>query len=207
MDKGRLEAFSDNVFSIVMTLLVFNITVPLLPAPFSDAALWNALGLTVPHIILFVVSFAVLSVLWTNHHFLFHMFAKSVDRKLNLLNLGYLMFVAFVPFSSNLIGAYWQHQPAGIIYGLNIFCIVAISAFMVRYILRRPELMADGLTPHFLKQAHFRSSVSLGCYLAGIAMTFVFIPASVFLYAFPIIFNIIPGTLTATERLFGLHFN
>src|SRR5579872_4721147 len=119
MDKGRLEAFSDNVFSIAMTLLVFDITVPVITGTVSNTELWRVIGSLVPLGILFVVSFTVMAVLWVNHHFLFQTFAKAVDRRLNLLNLAYLMFVVFVPFSSTLIGRYWLNQPAGIVYGLN----------------------------------------------------------------------------------------
>ncbi len=102
MNKGRLEAFSDGVFSIVMTLLIFDVKVPQLVAPFTDHDLWAALSGVWPSITIFVLTFAVLSVFWINHHFLFEMFAKSIDRRLNLLNLLYLMFVVLVPFTASL---------------------------------------------------------------------------------------------------------
>src|SRR5581483_7238385 len=98
MNKGRIETFSDSVFAVAMTLLVFNIKLPALPASASDAELWAAFLPIVPSIILYVMTFAVLSVAWINHHFLFHAFAHSIDRWLNLLNLSYLMFIVLVPF-------------------------------------------------------------------------------------------------------------
>src|SRR6185369_2823548 len=119
MDKGRLAAFSDGVFSIAMTLLIFDIHVPVLQPPVTNAAVWAALADIWPHIVIFVVSFVVMSVLGINHHFICHTFVKSVDRWLTLLNLLSLLAVAFVPFSSSLIGAYWQYHPAGIVYGAN----------------------------------------------------------------------------------------
>jgi len=201
MDKGRLEAFSDGVFSIAMTLLIFNIKVPDLGRAATDAQLWSAIGDILPQVIIFMVTFAVMSVLWINHHFLFHAFAKAIDRRLNLLNLTYLAFVAFVPFSASLIGEYWRHQPAGIIYGLNIFCIVALSSAMFNYIRRREELRGSELTQRIYNQASFRSRLSLVCYALGIIMTFFYIPLSVFFYLFPIIFNILPGSLDLAERL------
>src|ERR1700690_268375 len=100
MSKTRLESFSDCVFSIVMTLLVFDIKVPALPEPVTDLALWQSLGTIWPLILIYVLTFAVLSVFWVNHHFLFQTIAKSVDRQLNLLNLLYLMFVVLVPFTA-----------------------------------------------------------------------------------------------------------
>jgi uncharacterized membrane protein len=175
-----------------------------LTAPVTDAALWEAIGRILPHIIVFFVTFAVLSVLWINHHFLFHSFAKSVDRRLNLLNLSYLSFVAFVPFSASIIGAYHTHQPAAIVYGLNIFVIVATSTAMVRYMIKhRGELLNDHVTPRLLNQAGFRAGLSLIFYALGMLITFVSVPLSLFFYAFPVIFNIIPGTLDFTEKMVG----
>jgi uncharacterized membrane protein len=206
MNKARLEAFSDGVFSIVVTLLIFDIKVPTLGASVSDAQLWYQIGLLSPLIIIYAVTFAVLSVLWINHHFLFHLFAHSVDRKLNLLNLCYLMFVAFIPFSAYLIGLYPTHQPAAVIYGLNIFATVALSTAMTRYIRRHPELMNENVSARLIKQARFRGGISLISYMIGIVVSFFYAPASVLFYAFPVIFNIIPGTLDFLERHSPLDF-
>jgi uncharacterized membrane protein len=150
-----------------------------------------------------VLTFAVLSVLWINHHFLFESYAKSIDRRLNLLNLGYLMFVVFVPFTSTLWGEYGEYQPAAILFGLNIFIIVLISSFMSRYIRSSESLLHDDITPRLLRQARFRSILSLICYSVGIVVTFVSPPLSAFFYIFPVIFNIVPGSLDFLERTFG----
>jgi len=204
MDKGRLEAFSDNVFSIAMTLLIFNITVPSLAAPVSDAALWATIDDLLPSIIVFFLTFAVLSVMWINHHFIFHRFAKSVDRRLNLINLAYLAFVAFVPFSASFIARYHSHQAAAILYGIDIFMIVLLAASMIGYLKRHPEeMLSDSVTQRLMNQATFRSNLSLFSYLIGLAASFVSVPLALFFYAFPTIFNIIPGSLDLAERVFG----
>jgi uncharacterized membrane protein len=204
MNKGRLEAFSDNVFSIVMTLLIFDIKIPTMPNPISDTTLWQQIGLVSPMLGVYFISFGVLSVLWINHHFLFHSFAKSVDRRLNLMNLVYLAFVAFVPFSADLIGRYYTHQPAAIIYGLNIFIIVAISSWMVTYMKKhKGELLNENIPQRTVNQANFRSRLSLYCYTAGIVVSFISVPVALIFFAFPIIFNIVPGSLNLAEKLFG----
>lgn len=203
MNKSRLEAFSDGVFSIVMTLLVFDIKLPAGLPIGSETELVQQLVVIAPHIAVYFVSFAVLSVLWINHHFLFHTFAKSVDRWLNLLNLAYLMFVAFIPFSADLIGEYHTFKASAIVYGLNVFIIVALSSAMIAYMRKHPEELLGDASPRLMSQARFRGGVSLFCYIIGIALSFVSIPLSLFFYAFPIIFNIIPGTLNMTERIFG----
>jgi uncharacterized membrane protein len=208
MNKGRLEAFSDGVFSVVITLLIFDIKVPTLPEPVTNATLWHALAILSPLLIVYFITFAVLSVIWINHHFLFHRFAKSVDRRLNLLNLSYLAFVAFVPFSAHLIGNYHQLQPAAIIYGLNLVIIVAISRRMVNYMMaNKGELLNDHLSPRLIKQARFRSSISLFSYIIGIIVSYVSVPLTLFFFAFPVIFNITPGSLDFVEHLFNLNLD
>jgi uncharacterized membrane protein len=202
MNKDRLEAFSDGVFSIVMTLLVFNIHVPTLIEPFTNDDLWVALATVWPSVIIFVLSFLVLSVFWINHHFLFESFAKSVDRRLNLLNLLYLMFIVFVPFSATLWGEYGDHQPAAMLYGLNIFIVVLISAIMSRYIRNSEGLLHDAVTPRLMKQARFRSLLSVVSYAIGIVLSFIHPVLAGILYLFPVIFNIIPGSLNLAEKVF-----
>jgi uncharacterized membrane protein len=203
MNKSRLEAFSDGVFSIVMTLLVFDIKIPNIPEPVTDQAIWHQLAILSPLLGVYFLSFAVLSVIWINHHFLFHSFAKSVDRPLNLLNLAYLSFVAFVPFSAYFIGTFPSHQPAAIIYGLNIFVIVALSSRMVTYMKRhKGKLLNENIPQRLVNQARFRSRLSLFCYVAGLAISFVNVPVTLFFYAFPVIFNITPGSLDLAEQIF-----
>ena len=186
-----------------MTLLIFDIKLPDLTGPVSNAEVWNQLAMISPYLVIFFLSFAVLSTIWINHHFLFHSFAKSIDRRLNLMNLTYLAFVAFVPFSAYFIGRYSTNQPAAIIYGLNIFIIVALSARMVTYIKKhKGTLLNENISPRLVNQARFRSRVSLFCYLAGLIVSFVNVPTSLFFYAFPVIFNIVPGTLDMAEKIF-----
>lgn len=210
MNKGRLEAFSDGVFSIVVTLLIFEMKFPSLPPGdhLTDAELWNALGVLWPEVLLFFLTFAVLSVLWINHHYLFHSFAKSVDRRLNLLNLSYLAFVAFVPFTASLIGLYPMHQPAALFYGANILIIVLLSSSMMAYMRRhKGQLLNDHVTPRLINQASFRARLSMISYAVGLACSFVYVPLALFFFAFPILFNIIPGSLDLAERLFGLNLD
>ena len=202
MNKTRLEAFSDGVFSIAMTLLVFGIKVPTLPATATNAELWQAILYLTPLFSVYLVSFAVMSVLWINHHFLFHSFAAAVDRKLNLLNLGFLMFVVLIPFSAQLISTYPTYQSAAVIYGVNIFAIVLLSTAMMRYMRFHPELMHQDLSQRLLNQASFRARISILSYILGIGASFFSTSAAIFLYAFPVIFNIIPGTLDLAERIF-----
>jgi uncharacterized membrane protein len=201
MNKARAESFSDGVFAIVMTLLVFDIKLPAIAGHVSNAQLWSVLVGLSPLIVSYMLSFLVLAVFWINHHFLFHSFMKELDRRLNLLNMIYLLFLVFVPFSAYLFGSYPYNQPAALIYGLNILAVMIMSATMVRYLHRHKEL-SHKISSRLVKQARIRTGLTEGSYILGILFTFFYIPASVFFYLFPLIFNIIPGSLNFVERVF-----
>lgn len=201
MNKARLEAFSDGVFSIVITLFIFNIKVPQLPNP-TNAALWAAIAGTLPAILIYMMTFAVIASLWINHHFLFETFARSVNRQVNLLNMAYLMFVAFIPFSAYLLGEYSTYVPAALIYGINLSCVVVISMVMATYIYNHPSLGNPDISVRMLKQARFRARLALISFMIGMVTIFIYPTVSFFFYLFPVIFNIVPGSLTLAERVF-----
>lgn len=204
MNKNRVETISDGVFAIVMTLLIFDVKIPEVPGTVSNAELWILIGNLSPLIVSYALSFLVLSVFWINHHFIFHNFARSVNRQLNLLNMLYLMFLAFVPFSAHLLGIYYHHQPAVIVYGLNILAVVIMAALMSRYIRSHPELCNPNLSPRLISQGQIRTTISMVSYTAGILVSFVSVPLAIALFLFPVIFNIIPGSLDLFERLSGV---
>ncbi len=207
MNKGRIEAFSDAIFAVAMTLLVIDIKIPDLVGPVTNAQVLQIVSEVTPLIALYMASFFVLAVLWTNHHFIFHAFAKEVNRQLNLLNMLYLMFVVLVPFSVQLFTAYSEATAAVVFYGVNLFVIVFLSTVMTQYVRRNKDLLHPGLSQRTMNQAQFRARLSLLFYPLGIVCAFFWIPASFFFYTFPIVFNIIPGTLNFLERHSPLNFD
>lgn len=92
MDTNRLEAFSDGVFAIAITLLVLDIKVP-----HSSAELGRALLGLWPSYFAYAISFVVIGAIWINHHAMFDHIVRT-DHNLLLLNTLHLMFIAFLPF-------------------------------------------------------------------------------------------------------------
>lgn len=93
----RLEAFSDGVFAIAITLLVLEIKVPSASELSQAHGLWPALAERWPSYVGFVASFFIVGVMWTNHHALIE-HLRRVDRRLLLANLFLLMGVSFLPY-------------------------------------------------------------------------------------------------------------
>jgi uncharacterized membrane protein len=99
-DTGRLEAFSDGVFAVAITLLVLNIQVP----PVADGLI-TGLHNTSASYLGYVTSFLLIGLFWANHHYLFK-YVKRTDHFLLLLNILVLMCVVLIPFATELLTAY-----------------------------------------------------------------------------------------------------
>lgn len=203
LNKSRLEALSDGLFAIVLTLLVIEIRVPELHGVLSDAELWHALLDLTPLFVGYLVSFAVLAMFWLSHNFFFSHFVKEINRQLLLLNMCYLGLISLIPFSAHLIGAYPESPLAVGIYGVNILVIGLINVAILRYALWSREIDTSHIPKRLLHQAKIRGMLTPLATLVGLTLLPVSIPLALALYALPIVFNIVPGTLDFLERLFG----
>jgi uncharacterized membrane protein len=104
--KERIEAFSDGVFAVAITLLVLDLKVPTPGAGHGSVA--NQLGDQWPQYVAYLVSFLVVGIIWVNHHTLMGKLVR-VDRGLLFLNLLMLMFVVLIPFPTSVVAAYLRH--------------------------------------------------------------------------------------------------
>jgi uncharacterized membrane protein len=202
MNKNRLEALSDGVFSIVMTLLIFNVTVPVLDGTPTEMQLRAAIGALVPIFASYFTSFAVLAMFWLSHNFFYSSFTKTINRKLVLLNMLYLSLLAFVPFSTRLLGQYGSLRTAVLFYGCNILAIGLVATIVLHYALYSHEIDTSHIDHRLLNQARLRSLLTPVCTVIGLLCGIFNTPLALALFAFPVLFNLIPGTLDAAERVF-----
>lgn len=193
MSLNRFEAFSDGVFAIAMTLLVIEIKTPDLSQATASAAV-TALIHTGSHILSYITSFLVIGVLWLNHHALFH-FLKQVDRITLTINLILLMCIAFIPYSTALIGEYGKLQPMVMFYGLSLSLTGIIYNILWFYVVRQ-YLWAH---PRTHRQFIFQASLwSIGypiLYLFASLLSFMSITLSVILYGLIPLFYLFPSSI------------
>ena len=104
MSKTRLEAFSDGMFAIILTVLVLELKVPHLENTTWPVFL-GAMTVLVPKLLSFVFSFFIIAIFWVNHHHFVHLVDK-VDTKLLWLNISLLFFACLFPFLTAFIGDY-----------------------------------------------------------------------------------------------------
>lgn len=205
MNKARIEALSDGVFAIAMTILVIEIHVPeITDGGYSMIGLWSALTHLFPSIASYVVSFTVLAMYWTSHHALFHFFTKTVNRTLLQLNMLYLMLLALIPFSTALLAAYHTNLLAVWVYGANIIAMGLAQFLLFYYALHTDEVAMRDISSRTITQAKIRVMLTPSFALLAMIAAIFSAPLAFFFFMFPVLFNLIPGSLDATERFLGI---
>jgi uncharacterized membrane protein len=187
MTKNRLEAFSDGVFAIVITLLILDVRFP------ADKPLTLETLLHVgPHVLAFVLSFVIVGVYWVSHHNMLH-FIRQVDRQLLWLNLVLLLLIVFIPFPAALLGQHPDNALAVALYGGNLMLVNAAGTAMWLYATSHPDLAAEGVTPAFARFVAMLHSAPILVYGAAIALAHWYVPLSLVLFAAVPAFFILPN--------------
>jgi uncharacterized membrane protein len=188
LTTNRVQALADGVFAIVVTLMVFQIRVPELAAG-QEAALGARLRSLWPELTTYLLTFAVSGVFWVGHHALFHHIRYST-RVLLWLNLAYLMFVAFIPFSAALLGRYPHQQIAVIWYGVHMILIGLCVYAQFLYAISNHRLVDPDLDPRLARLASQRILLSPAACVIAIAFSFVNVEWSVTIYWLIVVFYI-----------------
>ena len=127
MSPGRLETFADGVFAIAITLLVLEI-----PHPAVDETLGRELVGQWHAYLAYVLSFAIIGIVWVNHHVILRQFART-DRAFLFINVFFLMCVAFIPFPTALISEDLGSDTAMLAYGATLTVTAAFFNVLWHY--------------------------------------------------------------------------
>jgi len=115
LGKGRIEALSDGVFAIAMTLLVLELKIPDLPKQTTQAEVLLKLKEMLPHFYSYAMTFVLSGVFWVFHHLTFH-FIRHTTRALLWMNIIFLMFVSLLPFSTHFMADFMHYSVAMMFY-------------------------------------------------------------------------------------------
>jgi uncharacterized membrane protein len=143
--RDRLEALSDGIFAIVMTLLVLSVVIPNVPTGASPQVFLENFFKTLPSIVFYILTFLLLSAFWITHHGLYAV--KRFDAKLLWINLIWLMFIALLPFSTILIGKYSGYELAVITFNLNMLSIGLINC-LNWYYAEKHDMLHESVKPY-----------------------------------------------------------
>jgi len=165
MEKSRLEAFSDGVFAIVITLLILDIRFP--DVEYSQFA--TTLVSLLPRILAYVMSFIIIGLYWIVHHNSMHAMRKT-DRGFLWLNILLLLCVSFIPFPTSLLGRYPFQAGPIIIYGITLIICNAVGYVMLVYVHYRPHLAIPEFSEKYLRRHTPIYAVVNGAYLCAILL-------------------------------------
>jgi uncharacterized membrane protein len=194
METNRLEAFSDGVFAIAITLLVLDLRVPRgLQRGLTDAllSLW-------PSYAGYLVSFMIIGIIWVNHHAVFRNIARA-DRPLLFLNLLLLLFVVAIPFATGLLAEYVRSgpssHPAALVYSAVMLAMGISFGALWLWAAHDGHLLAPDIDPAQARGALRRFGAGNVAYLGLTLLALVSAPLTLlghFLVAVFYIFDQLP---------------
>ena len=160
MSKGRLEAFSDGVIAIIITIMVLGMKVP-------HGDHWEELVPLVPTFLSYVLSFAYVGIYWNNHHHMLHA-CTAVTGTMLWANLHLLFWLSLLPFATGWMGENHFTSAPTALYG-----VVLLMAAIAYYMLQQTIIHAQG-HDSILKKAvghDWKAKLSLVLYIAAIVAT------------------------------------
>ena len=164
----RLKALSDGVIAIVITLLVLELSIPVVKELPDSDGLWPEVKHLWREYLAYVVSFFIVGLLWLYHHNVFR-HIRAADGRLLLLNMSYLLAVSIMPFSSALVAKNSNERLAAIIYGASLFLAAASMAAIFAYASWKRRLVDEDMTHEFIRREN-TTAVALMVVLAVAAI-------------------------------------
>ena len=142
--KSRVEAISDGIFAIILTLLILEIKVPHINSHDSINELAESLLHLAPKFIAWVISFLTVAVIWVNHHRIFESL-KNINHAIFWLNANLLLWVSFIPFPTALMGDYPNNKLAVSFFGIASF-MMGIAFLLFRFYMWKNPGITKGFT-------------------------------------------------------------
>ena len=189
-ETARIEAFSDGVIAIAITLLVLEVRVPHVE---EGASLWAALRDLWPSYVGFGLSFVIIGIIWANHHDMFDFIARA-NRTLVLLNLLFLLCVGFLPFPTALLAEYLGHEgerTAGVVYA-GWMLVTALSYCLLWWYPRRAGLLDTQADPRAVRAMVKTFRIGPPSYAIAFLLSFISTWASLALLAVLALAYVIP---------------
>ena len=191
LSTARLQAFSDGVFAVAITLLVLNLQVPQIT---SVSELVPKLGALWPKLLSYALSFVLVGLYWVAHHNTFHYIQRS-DRNLLWLNILLLMCIVFLPFPTALLGQYPEQRVSIIIYAGTLVITGLVLQLLWWYATSGRRLVDSNIDPRLVQWATRRNLTAPLLYLLAIGISVFSVPSSLVLFILVPLYYILPGRI------------
>ncbi len=206
MNHSRLDQLSDGIFAIVMTILVFEIRVPVLWGPIDNLGLWFEIKKQLPVFLSYILSFSILFTYWRAHHFFVSLYAKNIDSMLTNINALFFMLISLVPFSASILGQYNKNELSVIIFGVHTI-LIGLSLYWIRkYVLYSPHIQNPEISKRDIRGSTVRTLAPVIFSLIAIPLSFWSIKLAIVLFTLAVIFNLSSYSTRLFENILkGLH--
>ncbi len=171
-DTGRTISFSDAVIAIAITLLALDLKVPQVPESSAAAELPSALLELWPNLFSFVLSFWIIGSYWLAHRRIAEL-VGVYDRRMQLINLLFLMWIVLMPFSTALVGEYEHQQLPVVIYAVHNILTSLTLTWLWRHTVSDSSLVEANLDPRLVRHSIFRALIVQSVFLLSIGISFV----------------------------------
>ena len=198
-DTTRLEAFSDGVIAIAITLLVLEVRVPEAEDVHSTTALWHELRDLWPAYLGYLISFVTIGIMWANHHNIFRHIART-DHYLILSNTLFLLCIGFLPFPTALLTEYLGEpgeRTAAVVYS-GWFLVTVRSYFLLWwYPSHNGRLLDPEANPHAVAETTKRFRLGPPSYALAFVLAFVSTAASLVVLLLLALIYVLPNAAVA----------
>ena len=191
-ETGRVEAFSDGVFAIAITLLILDVHVP--RDLTETTTLADALLRQWPSYLGFLTSFALIGIMWINHHKLFTLI-KRTDHLLLVFNALLLLGATIVPFTTSLLAEYIgqsEQRLAAMVYTGNFFVIAIFFNLLWRYAARGHRLLGYDVSEAEVRSINRAYALGPPVYLLCFAIAYFSVPLALGMTIALVIFYALP---------------
>jgi len=174
MKTSRIEAFSDGVMAILITIMVLELKAPHDPTPASLAKMW-------PTFLAYVLSFIIIAIYWVNHHHLIHLITR-VDSVVLWANINLLFWISLIPWVTVYLG-----DNHALPFPVALYAAVSIAG-AISFFLLRVSIARHHHEPEFTqlnKRMARKNLTAIVIYLAAIAVAFIYTSLALVLIALP----------------------
>jgi uncharacterized membrane protein len=182
MKTNRIEAFSDGVMAILITIMVLELKAPHDPTPASLATLW-------PTFFAYILSFAIIAIYWVNHHYLINL-AVRVDAVVLWANVNLLFWISLIPWVTVYLG-----DNHALPFPVALYAAVSAAGALSYFFLRASIARHHHHEPEFRrlnKTMARKNLIALFIYLVAIVAAFIYTPLALVLIATPAIMYFLP---------------
>jgi uncharacterized membrane protein len=181
MKTNRIEAFSDGVIAILITIMVLELKAPHDPTPASLAKMW-------PTFFAYVLSFVIIAIYWVNHHHLIHLITR-IDSVILWANINLLFWISLIPWVTVYLG-----DNHALPFPVALYAAVSIAG-AVSFFLLRASIARHNHEPEFKrlnKKMARKNVISILIYVAAIPVAFIYTPLALTMIALPAVMYFLP---------------